>query len=191
MDKYANLVEAQEIEEAKSRGKDAMFSFINEMAQRVQGLHSDFVIAHDQCGILLTGALYNNFYRGSLLDPKAKQKKPHYLAARFNARTHQDCHYTGDEIANILASTYITEHPTMGDKAMLSLLSEHYQVMAEIGQDVPSCPVTFMLVLMALPEHKPQLFNALITQKVRSCIEDEPDPEKRKVIITVLDNVES
>ncbi len=191
MKNYADLADAEELEAAKKAGLDTFFSFMDKVSLRTQRLRTNFEAMHDKCGILITTSLLNEYQYFQQANTKRGKEAPHYDGAVYKASKHATCRFSNSEIPIILTSSTVLLRPIMDDKHLLAALSKYYQTMAGERDDIVSCPVTFMSVYLNASVVKSSRFGKVIAQKIRSCIEDEPDPEKRKVIITVLDNVES
>jgi hypothetical protein len=189
METYANLTDKEELEVAKKSGLDTFFSFMDKVSLRTQRLRTNFEAMQDGCGVLITTSLLNEYQYFQQANPKRSKEAPHYGGAVYKASKHAICRFSSSEIPTILTSSAILLRPKMDDKHLLAALSEHYQAMAGERVDIASCPVTFISVFLNASVVKSSRLGKVITQKVRSCIADEPDPEKRKVIITMLDNV--
>ncbi len=188
MKAYANLTDKEELEAAKKAGLDAFFLFMDKVSLRAQRLRTKFEAMQDVCGVLITTSLLNEYQYFQQANPKRSKETPHYEGAVYKASKHAICRFSSSEIPVILTNSAILLRPHMDDKHLLAALNDNYQAMAGERDDIVSCPVTFMSVYLNASVVKPSRFGKVIAQNIRSCIEDEPDPEKRKVIIAVLDD---
>jgi len=191
MKEYASLADAEGIAEAKKAGLDAFFSYMEKISARARTLRTDFKAAHDVCGVLYTASLLNEYQYFQQANPKRGKNIPHYKGAVYKPSKHATCRFSGDEMSVILTSSAILLRPRMDDTHLLAALSEHYQAMAGERDDIVSCPVTFMLVYLNASVVKSSQLSKVIAQKIRACLSEEPDPQKREAIITVLDNMEA
>ncbi len=189
MKTYANLTDKEELEAAKKAGLDTFFLFMDKVSLRAQRLRTKFEAVQDKCGVLITTSLLNEYQYWQQANPKRSEEAPHYEGTVYEASKHATCRFSSSEIPIVLTSLAILLRPKMDDKHLLAALSKQYKAMVGERDDIVSCPVTFMTVYLNASVVKASRFDKVIAQKIHSCIADEPDPEKRKVIITVLDNM--
>ncbi len=189
MEDYASLVDYEKLETSKAAGIDVLFLYIGKISVQTRSLRANFEAVHDVCGVLVTTSMLNEYQYFQQTNQNKSESLPQYDEVVYQASKHATCRYSGSEISIILTNSAILLRPRINDKRLFAALTEHYQSMADMQQGILSCPVIFMFVYMNVSVVKSSNLGGVIAQKIHSCLSDEPDPLKRKAMISVLDNM--